>query len=217
MAEAVSAVVSEILAQGSFDLTSTEALRILNRRHKEMNRRARINRNSVAATYSGATGSSGVYRSTAALVELLQIQVGNSTDWSHTRRADVGAMIEGTLVLSGPGGVFVEFGVGLPDLTAWLLYPDPGAAAVVTIYGVYEPSDLLINDTVPFVCDPDMVEGLMAGVFATALARPGEARPDLAAQQEQIFQAACDEQKRIVDRRYRGRGPATIRLHGLVA
>jgi hypothetical protein len=64
---------------------------------------------------------------------------------------------------------------------------------------------------------PIMVEGLMAGAFATALNRPGEARPDLAAPHEQLFTLACEEFRRRVARRNRGGGPAQIRLSRLLA
>jgi hypothetical protein len=111
--------------------------------------------------------------------------------------------------------VFVEYADALHPIQ-WLLYPDPGSNGVA-IFGTFEPPDLLINNTVPFAVDADMIEGLMAGVFATALQRPGEARPDLAAQQEQLFMVACEELRTRVARRNRGGGPAQIRLSGLLA
>jgi hypothetical protein len=125
-------------------------------------------------------------------------------------------MFAGTLPLSGTGGVFVEYADVLHPIQ-WLLYPDPTASNGVAIYGTYDPPDLLINNTVPFAVDADMIEGLMAGVFASALQRPGEARPDLAAQQEQLFMVACEELRTRVARRNRGGGPAQIRLSGLLA
>jgi hypothetical protein len=129
MAETVSAVVGEILAQGSFDLSPAEALAILNRRHKQMCARSRCVRSATSATRIGAAGASATYAAPAGLMDMMQ----------------------------------------------------------------------------------------MAGVFATALQRPGEARPDLAAQQEQVFSAACEELRARVARRNRGGGPAQIRLSGLLA
>jgi hypothetical protein len=219
MAETVSAVVGEILAQGSFDLSQAEALAILNRRHKQMCARSRCVRSATSATRIGAAGASATYAAPAGLMDMMQMLVASGTSFAEYRkakRADVEAMYEGTLPISGTGGVFVEYSDTAHPIQ-WLLYPDPTVSNGVVVFGTFEPPDLLINNTVPFAVDADMIEGLMAGVFATALNRPGEARPDLAAQQEQVFSAACEELRARVARRNRGGGPAQIRLSGLLA
>jgi hypothetical protein len=217
VAETVSAVVGEILAQGSFDLTSAEALAILNRRHKQMCNRARVYRSQAAMTR--ADPDVAVYASAAGLVEPLAMHAleGTATDpvsvttYSPGKRTDVPSMLAGVISLSdSDGGVFAEYN----GATSWLLYPDPSDLTVYA-YGVYSPTDLLINDTVPFRVDDDAIEGLMAGVFATALRRPGEARPDLATDQEAIFSAACEELRQRSSRRSRGPGPAQIRVQGV--
>jgi hypothetical protein len=218
VAETVSAVVSEILAQGSFDLTSAEALAILNRRHKQMVTRARAYRTLSSATAVLPGGP--LYTAPTGLLDMLQMLVtanatGTVTEYTTGRRGDIPSMLAGTILTEGDGGKFVEYGSS--GTLTWLLYPNPGTASTVGIYGIYEPPTLLIDDTVPFRVDPDMIEGLMAGVFATALARPGEARPDLAAGQEAIFSAACEELRTRVNGRNRGGGPAQIRLQGVNA
>jgi hypothetical protein len=219
MAETVSAVVGEILAQGSFDLSQAEALAILNRRHKQMCARSRCRRDGRAATRDAAVGAAASYAAPAGLLDMMQMLVATGTssfaEYRKAKRADVEAMFAGTLPLSGTGGVFVEYADALHPIQ-WLLYPDPGSNGVA-IFGTFEPPNLLIDNTVPFAVDADMIEGLMAGVFATALQRPGEARPDLAAQQEQLFMVACEELRTRVARRNRGGGPAQIRLSGLLA
>lgn len=214
MAETVSAVVGEILAQGSFDLSQTEALAILNRRHKQMCARSRCVRDGRTATRVAALGAGATYAAPAGLLDMTQLLVG-SVEYRKAKRADVERMFDGTLPLYGTGGVFVNY----EDLThpvAWFVSPDP-APTGLTVYGTYDPPDLLINNTVPFAVDADMIEGLMAGVFSTALNRPGEARSDLAVPQEQMFLAACEELRSRVARRNRGGGPAQIRLSGLLA
>jgi hypothetical protein len=216
VAETVSAIVSEILAQGSFDSTSAEALAILNRRHKQMSNRARAYRVQQAMTRADADVA--VYASATGLVEPLTIQAiedttgdpGAVTIYTPAARRHVPAMLTGTLVLSSSdGGVFAEYG----GPTSWLLYPDPDDLDVYA-YGVYSPPDLLIDNSVPFRVSDDAIEGLMAGVFATMLARPGEAREDLAAAQEARFSAACQEERERVNKRARGPGPAQIGLQG---
>jgi hypothetical protein len=214
MAETVSAVVGEILAQGSFDLSQAEALAILNRRHKQMCARSRCRRDGRAATRDAAVGASATYAAPAGLLDMMQMSV-SSVEYRKAKRQDIERMVDGTLPLYGTGGVFVDY-ADLAHPVQWLVYPDPTPNAV-TVYGTYDPPDLLIDNSVPFSVDADLVEGLMAGVFATALNRPGEARPDLAAQQEQMFTSACEELRGRVARRNRGGGPAQIRLSGLLA
>jgi hypothetical protein len=216
MAETVSAVVSEIRTQGSLDLSDAEALAILNRRHKQMNARAGVYRDSQAATRLVDVGAAVTFSAPAGLQQLLQLLNPSYVSVGRARRSDIAEMIAGTLPISGAGSVYAEYGEGSAGVatTVWLIYPDPVA---VTAYGIYETPDLLLDNSVPFVVDADLIEGLMAGVFATALQRPGEARPDLAAQQEQLFSAACEEQRARAARRYRGSGPAQIRLSGNLA
>jgi hypothetical protein len=214
MAETVSAVVGEILAQGSFDLSQAEALAILNRRHKQMCARSRCRRDGRAATRDAAVGAAASYAAPAGLLDMTQMLVA-SVEYRKAKRQDIEAMVAGTLPLSGTGGVFVDY-ADLAHPVQWLVYPDPTPTAV-TVYGTYDPPDLLIDNSVAFAVDADMVEGLMAGVFSTALSRPGEARPDLAGLQEQLFMAACEELRGRVARRNRGGGPAQIRLSGLLA
>jgi hypothetical protein len=216
VAETVSAIVTEILAQGSLDATSAETLAILNRRHKLMCNRARVYRTQQAMTRADADVA--VYASATGLIEPMTMQAiddttgdpGTVTTYSPANRGDVPAMLAETLVLSREGGVFAEYN----GATSWLLYPDPTSSLTVYAYGVYSPPDLLIDNSVPFRVDDDAIEGLMAGVFATMLSRPGEARPDLAREQEATFSTACEELRTRSNKRSRGPGPAQIRLQG---
>jgi hypothetical protein len=209
VAETVSAVVSEILAQGALDLSQSEALAILNRRHKTMVRRARSYRKSAVVS-GGTVANQQAYTPPAGLVEALEVTVGALT-YTKARRTDIAAGGQSRLVVSGDG-VFMETATsaGVDQLA---LYPTPtSSGSVIEVYGAYVPPDLLIDNSVPFQVDDEFVEGLMAGVFASALNRPGEARSDLAVAQEQIFEAACMEAKRVEARRLRGSGPTQIRL-----
>jgi hypothetical protein len=130
MAETVSAVVGEILAQGSFDLSQAEALAILNRRHKQMCARSRCVRSGTPATRIATAGASATYAAPTGLLDMMQMLVASGTSFAEYRkakRADVEAMYEGTLPISGTGGVFVEYADTTHPIQ-WLLYPDPTAA-----------------------------------------------------------------------------------------
>jgi hypothetical protein len=108
MAETVSAVVGEILAQGSFDLSQAEALAILNRRHKQMCARSRCRRDGRAATRDAAVGASATYAAPAGLLDMMQMSV-SSVEYRKAKRQDIERMVDGTLPLYGTGGVFVDY------------------------------------------------------------------------------------------------------------
>lgn len=210
MAETVSALVAEVLAQGSFDASSTDALAWLNRRHKEMVNRARAYRKtlSLGPTVSGTQ----TYAVPAGVVELTDINVAG-VSWGRGRLTDITADANGWLWLTGAGGIIVgdSDSSGVSQI-ALVPTPTSDGDAISAPNAAVTPPDLLIDNTVPLHVDGDFVEGLLAGVFATALMRPNEARPDLAALQQQAFDSACEAQRRRVVRRLRGAGPALIRL-----
>jgi hypothetical protein len=126
---------------------------------------------------------------------MMQMLVATGTssfaEYRKAKRADVEAMFAGTLPLSGTGGVFVDYADARIRCSGSSTPTRQPTA--VTIYGTFDPPDLLIDNSVAFAVDADMIEGLMAGVFSTASERPGEARPDLAGLQEQLFMVACEE------------------------
>jgi len=65
----------------------------------------------------------------------------------------------------------------------------------------------------PLKVPPEFYDALIEGAIATGLARV-ESRPDLAAPGEERFAAACSELESEVNKRYRGSGPAQIRVQG---
>lgn len=210
--DSVSAVVAEIIAQGSFDASQTDVLAILNRRHKTMVARAR----SFKKSASGGSTVAGqqVYPNPAGLVEAREITVAGVT-YGRGNHTDLASGAADLLVLDGTGGIFVAT-ADSAGVDSFALYPIPTTSgSAIVVYGSYRPADLLIDNSVPFRIDDEDVEGLMAGVFATLLNRPGEARPDLATAQEQIFTAACEEARLREAKRLRGPGPSMIRVAGI--
>lgn len=208
MAETVSQLVTDILEEGSFDATDTQALRWLNRRHKQMCARARLYRKTQAMTRVSAA----LY-SVTGLVEAMAVGTP-SQPYSRGRHVDLAGISDGTLPISAGGALYVEREDGL------LLYPDPDPdveSLPVSVYGAFEAPDLELDNNPGLLVDADAIEGLLAGVFATALARPGEARQDMAVAYEATFSAACEELRVRVNRRYRGGGPRLIRIVGVNA
>jgi hypothetical protein len=210
MAENVSDLVTEIIAQGAIDAATTDVLKWLNRRHKEMVVRARGYRKTL--TVGTTVAGTQAYNVPAGVVEITDITVAGMS-WGKGRLTDIAADANGWLWLDGDGGVIVQSASsGAVSQIALVPAPSTGGDTISAPNAAVMPPDLLIDNTVPLVIDDDFVEGLLAGVFATALNRPNEARSDLAATQQAIFENAVSEYSRRVKRRLRGAGPTSIRV-----
>jgi hypothetical protein len=209
MPETVSGLVGEIVAQGSFDATNTEVLAWLNRRHKEMVCRARGYRK--ALSLGNTVAAQQEYTVPAGVVELYDVSVGG-LPYGKGRRSDIVENAQGWLWLSGPGGEVIE-SASSSAVTTLALVPVPSSGGdAIAAFAAVAPPDLLIDNSVPLVVDDEFVEGLLAGVFATALNRPNEGRSDLAAAQQGIFEDYVSRYSRRVARRLRGPGPSRIRF-----
>lgn len=220
----VSDLVAEI--QQSFDVDPADALTVLDRRHKQMCDRARWRRlGLILTTIGGPPNSTSFLQIPDDVVEIytVQLQTDPTTDsfavYSRTRFADSPAILNGTLQLCGPGGVFYELPNGTtsdPEGTsemALVLYPAVAFGTTATVDAAVVPTTLTTAETSGSVVriPADFHDALLAGVYATLLNRPNEARPDLAGQQEALFSAGCDELRDRANRRYRTKGPRQIR------
>lgn len=212
----VSALVDEISAGGAFDVDSTVILAWLDRRHKEMVAYARAYRGRIA--FGNTVAGTAEYNTPAGIVELSDLTVGGET-YVDGRHTDIAAIQNGWLILDGPGGLVIESAAaGLPAVSTLAIIPTPTASGLPIVgFGAIKPPDLLIDDTVPIRVDDDFLDGLIAGVYATGLMQPKEARPDLAGPQLQLLQQAKDDFRSRVRRRLRGAGPSRIRIAGLNA
>lgn len=202
-------LVDDILNEGAFDVTSAQALRWLDRRHKSMCARARVYRKTT--DFGPTVIGQQEYGLGAGLIEALDVTV-DGAPYTRARHTDIAQNAGGWLTLSGMGGVFADSAssAGVQQL---VLIPAPTEAGLaVSVYGVFLPATLELDNAPGLLIDEDLVEGLLAGVFATGLSRPQEARLDLAQSYEAQFSAACEEQRRRVGRRLKGAGPSQIRL-----
>jgi hypothetical protein len=228
----VSDLVAEIQASG-FDVTPQDALRLLDRRHKLMLARSRWVRRPLDLLTEGAgsNGATAMIALPAVIVEVLSLTVygDNANDalalYHRTRFEDFPAMIDGTLLLGGRGGVFVEIPVGTetdsPGSETMKLAIYPGVADGTSVLAdcVLEPQTLTTDeaDGAGVWVPADIQDALLAGVYSSLLNRPNEARPDLAQAQESIFGAGCEELRDRARRRYRTKGPRQIRVGGVDA
>lgn len=212
MAETVSGVVAEIVAQGSFDVDSPTVLRWLNRRHKEMVGFARAYRKTLAID----TTDAGVaeYAVPAGVVELIDVTVGGIR-YADGRHSDIAAEANGWLWLSGEGGLIVE-SADASAATTLVIVPTPTETGLpISAYAAVTPPDLLIDDTVPLRVDDDVVRKLIAGVYAEGMSSPsqgGDPGP-----YELVYESGKLDFKKRVQRRVRGSGPRQIRVQGLNA
>lgn len=210
MPENVSDLVAEVIAQGAFDAVTGDVLKWFNRRHKEMVNAARGYRKTL--TIGTTVAGTQTYNVPAGVVELTDITVAGIS-WGHGRLTDIAAGANGWLWLDAQGGLIVgSASSGGASQIALVPAPSTTGDAIMAPNAAVSPPDLVIDNSVPLVIDDDMIEGLMAGVFATALGRPNEARPDLAGAQLAIFEQKKAEYSRRVARRLRGAGPSRIRI-----
>lgn len=212
MADTIDGLVAEI--RTVVDVTAVEALSALNRRHRTMVSRARSYRKVVEL--GPTVAGTGFYAAPAGLVEFLPggLRVGG-IPYSKARRDDVYAQAQGTLSWTGPGGLVVVDAddTGVQGLS---FVPEPTEDDLsIEAFVALLPADVVSgNPATALRVDADMYDALVDAASATFLWRQGEGDYATA---EQRFDAACEELRRRVNHRFRGPGPAQIRLQGINA
>lgn len=210
----VQGLIDQVVKEAQFDVTDPSALTWLDRRHKQMVIRARALRKTVTIA-GGTVINQSDYALPPDLVEIEQVSVGG-LPWGQAMHTDLGLGAQGWVWLSGPGGVVAseESSSGAPEIA---LYPTPtDAATEIAVRGVFRPSSLLVADDSTLLVPDEYADQLVSGAIATGLNRQ-EYRPDLAQTFEQDFSNGCEEWRRQIRRRYRGAGPASIRIRGVNA
>ena len=218
MADTVSQLVEAVLNEGQFDASNTQALRWLTVRQRQMCRRSRCYRKtlSIGPTVNAQTA----YAVPAEVVEILMVEVDGKV-YGHLRMNDPSEGALGWIWLGGVGGIAGRYDSSAGEAMLWL-YPaplvggplEPGKA--ISLKAVCRPPDLEEGKDATLVIPGEHVDALVSGAIATGMLRT-EDRPDLAAAHEQIFTAACAELTQQTNRRFRGIGPAQIRVQGVNA
>lgn len=220
---AVAELVDVVSKEGVFDASPATILRWLDRRHLSFCARTKCFRRKLDIGPTAAGVSS--YALPAEVQEIRELLVGAvnapalGVPYGVGLERDLAQGALGYLWLGGlyqavGGGIFTrdESGAGA-DLVA--LYPTPTEAGQpIVIRAVCRPPHLVDGGRV--VTPPEFDDALVAGAIATGLERL-EARPDLASAAEARFSQACGELLGEVERRYRGSGPAEIRVAGYTA
>lgn len=215
MADTVQQLVTDVLTEGSFDATSDQALRWLNRRHRSMVARSRCYRKTV--NIGPTVANQRDYALGSDVVEIFEVTV-NGMPAGRARHVDLALGALSYVILSGDGRVLApeEDATGGAEIG---FYPTPDTAGqTINVRAAFMPADLSTSDDTTLKVPADFYDPLVSGALATALSRaPGDFRPDLADRHEQAFTAACEELRRRVNRRYRATGPSQIRVVGLNA
>lgn len=215
MADTVQQLVDDVLNEGSFDATADQALRWLNRRHRVMVARSRCYR--YSASIGPTVANQRDYALPADVVEIFEVTV-DGMPAGHARHVDLALGALSYVILSGVGRVMApeEDAAGAAEIG---LYPTPDTAGqTITVRAAFLPPDLSVADNTTLKVPLDFTDALVSGAMATALERaPGDFRPDLADRHTQRFEAGCEELRRRTNRRYRGTGPAQIRVQGVNA
>jgi hypothetical protein len=210
MADNVDTLVAEILSV--VDVSTTEALTQLNRRHRTMVARAKCLRKRIAV----ASTTANVAEYPLDVIELYALEVAG-VPYGKARRPDIYGYSQGTLLWSGPDGSgLIVADADAAGVTGITLIPTPTQTGLaITAFAAVKPDDLAAGGPASTIkVDNDFYNALVEGACATFLRRIGEGDPGTG---EQIFDGACEEMRRRAARRFRGAGPAQIRVQGINA
>lgn len=217
MADTVASLVANVLTEGNFDATEPQVLQWLTRRQRTMCSRTRVYRKKLSI--GPTVAEQQAYTVPKEVVEIREVLV-NGITYGTGRHSDLAQGAQGYLWLDGlylDGGGISTREDDSTGTTKLALYPTPTEAGLeVTLIAVCLPPDLVVGEDSTIKVPGDFLDALVAGAIATGLTRI-ESRPDLAQPFETIFSAACTELETQVNRRFRGAGPAQIRVVGLNA
>lgn len=207
MADDVNTLVAEL--QGIVDADATAALRLLNRRHRQMVARAQSLKDHVEILTVANTAGYGVTDvNNRPVLEVLNVTV-DGAEYTRGKQSDAFQYAQGLLVFDG-------YGLFLADAARVTLVPTPTQTGLeIDVFCARLPDDLVVGGAGTTIkVDFDLLDALVDGAAATELARIGEGDP---ASLEAKFSAACEELRSRERRRFYGGGPAQIRVQGLNA
>lgn len=210
MSTAVQSLIDQVVDEYGFDITAPQALREIDVRHKTMVARALANRRTI--TVGTTVAGQQTYPVTA--LEVYEVYV-DGVPYGKAPRRSVAAERAGTLRWKPSWqGLFVATAdsAGVAELG---LIPVPTTAGLAITAFVAALADPLTQGG-NIVVDDDMANALVEGAAATFFARDAEQIPS-ADRNEVRFDLACEGYRRRVASRFRGPGPAQIRVQGINA
>lgn len=206
MGELMSVLVTELVDGFQFDVDSPTALRLLNRRHKAMVRRARLRAGTVAL---GVTVAGQRDYDLGDVIEVLDLQV-NGVNYDRAPRRAQSAYAQGQLSWwPSDVGLFVDTAGAAGSAQLGLIPTPTEAGLAIVVYGHLEAPTLGLADEI--LMSDDYVDALVGAAAATLYVREPE-QQQTAAGLEAAFVNACDELRRQAAKQKRGAGPARIRL-----
>lgn len=217
-ADTVQNLVDDVRVEGGFDATEPQALRWLNRSWRRMVGEARAFRKVVAV--GNTVAGTAFYAFPAGTVEVYSFELAG-VPYGRARRGDIYPASQNTLVWSGPNGsgliVPSASSAGVPGVE---LIPVPSSVKALTAFAAMIPDDLTIdspgNALLAQVLGGDFHDELVAGAVAIGLKRL-ERRADEAAPFERDYALGTERLRLRTRRRFRGPGPAIVRVMGVNA
>lgn len=215
----VADLVAAVKEDGQFDADEPQVLRWLSVRHRQMCARSRCYRKTL--DLGVITAGQAAYAVPPEVVEVLQVTVGGLV-YGNARHSDYAQGARGFIWLGGEGGIAgrEDTAEGVQQLE---IFPAPAAGseptpgtAHISAYAAVQPPNLVVGTDATVKIPDDYQDALVSGAIATGLLRV-ESRQDLAAPHEQIFSTGCSELLRATNRRFRGAGPARVRILGVNA
>jgi hypothetical protein len=206
-------VVDQVKQQG-FDNTDTEILGWVDERQKEMVAAARARRKSVSA--GPTVAGQGNYTLPEGIVEIFNVRVGTGVLGPlYTRAsASVHAAYEQAALSYDGAGFFVPWATNTGTDQFWLVPYPTEAGHTIFIESAIEAETLALADDL-FIPD-QFVRYLRYGAMATGWDVNAE-EGNTSDRYEARFEQGVERYRRWVARRFRGSGPAQIRVKGLNA
>jgi hypothetical protein len=212
----VQQLVDTVRARGAFDTTDPVILDALNDRHQKMVARSRCYRRTINPGTGSTVANQRDYSLGSDVVELLEVSVGGIV-YTRGWHTDIASSAQNWLLLDGAGGIIApeEDSEGALEVA---LIPTPTDVQTLTARAALLPPDLVVGTDTTIKAPRDFHEALIAGAISALLtSNIGDFRADIAQTFEGIFVDGCHELRAQVDRRYRGSGPAQIRIQGVNA
>ncbi len=209
----VQQLVTAVIEDGNFDVSEDRALAWLDARHALMVVRARSLR--VSEEIGPTVVDQQTYDLPSDVVQIFSVTV-DGVPQGNLANEDLPNANRGFLLLSGDGQAIAPSEDSDGDGMVALV-PVPSTAGLsVVLRAARRPPALVIGDESTLRIPTEFCDALIAGAIATGLLR-SEQRPDLAANFEQIFGGGAEEFRVQTARKYRGAGPAQIRVQGINA
>lgn len=203
-------LVAGVLTQGGIDTDEPTALGWLSSRQGLMCVRARNFRKKV--TIGPTVADLGQYAVPKEVAEILEVQV-NGLVYGTGRHEDVAHSLEHRLWIWGPGGVTAgDYDAGGADLLSLIPAPSEPDQAI-ELFAACRPGPIVAGDDSTVRIPAEFYDSLIDGAIALGLQRL-ESRGDIAREYQERFDAGCRDLRKQTNARYRGVGPAQIRVQG---